>query len=527
MQEQHSIRITRYLGVDFGACTTVIASRSRDNGDVVPVDFPGWSHPLPSGPGAPGIPVVPSQVRYDEAGTCFIGADTGDLPGTARWLVPYICTDNPARIPAGHARMIGYKNAGSDFLTDLLTRAATGYITGTGLVISVPHNAPAHYTGWLRDVAASAGFPQCRTLEAPLAAIHGYGIPAENVQPRIVIAFDRTGLEITVVECRDATYQISGRATCDTGCSRIDSWIAEDLLDRNRLYPAPPPISPAFPGLVEESAKARQRLVVAGDTRIDVPVRLASLLRETRLDRAGLARIGTEHAVPDAIRHTINLTRADAGLTGTARKPGTVLLIGEYCTMPWVAEIISRHCPGIPVRRDHPLDAVARGAALYEPVAAARNRIANDYVLRYRDPVTGGHQYRFLARSGTRFPSAGQVARVVISATYDGQCQLGLPLCEIPPLGDAQPGGGFELVAGSDGGLHVIPPSPDAGEGSRPVPVIPDNPVFLSAIPPAKKGEPRFELTFRLDREGWLCVTARDLVSGKLVKENEAVHRLR
>jgi molecular chaperone DnaK (HSP70) len=278
---------------------------------------------------------------------------------------------------------------------------------------------------------------------------------------------------------------------------------------------------------VQEAARARERLVTGEATAINVPAKAALLFRDTRFDRADLARIGEEHGIPDAIRHTIDRARADAGLAGTDRKPGAVLLTGEYCTLPWVAEIISMHCPGITVRCNHPLDAVARGAALYEPVAAARNRIVNDYVLRYRDPVTGEHQYRFLARRGTRFPSAGQVARVVISATYDGQCQLGLPLCEIPSAGDEQPAGDFELVAGSDGGLHIVPPSPDTEAGSRPVPVITENPVFLSAIPPAKKGEPRFELTFRLDRESRLCVTARDLVSGNLVKENEPVHRLR
>ena len=44
--------------------------------------------------------------------------------------------------------------------------------------------------------------------------------------------------------------------------------------------------------------------------------------------------------------------------------------------------------------------------------------------------------------------------------------------------------------------------------------------------PTALKGEPRFELTFTLDREKQLRVTARDLVTGILVKKDAPVHRL-
>jgi hypothetical protein len=74
------------------------------------------------------------------------------------------------------------------------------------------------------------------------------------------------------------------------------------------------------------------------------------------------------------------------------------------------------------------MDAIARGAAGYAAPAPAQDRIACSYALRYWDSATQEHHYRFLVHSGTRYPSAGQVARVVISAAYAGQTHLGIPL---------------------------------------------------------------------------------------------------
>ena len=122
-------------------------------------------------------------------------------------------------------------------------------------------------------------------------------------------------------------------------------------------------------------------------------------------------------------------------------------------------------------------------------------------------------------------PSAGQVARITISAAYDGQTRLGIPLFEISNSADAQ-APALELVSDPAGGIRLAIPPGDAGTGSRPLLANERTPTLLAADPPALKGEPRFELTFTLDREKQLRVTARDLVTGMLVKKDAPVHRL-
>jgi hypothetical protein len=141
--------------------------------------------------------------------------------------------------------------------------------------------------------------------------------------------------------------------------------------------------------------------------------------------------------------------------------------------------------------------------------------------------VAQEHHYRYLVHSGARYPSAGQVARIIISAAYDGQTHLGIPLCRMGHEdGDAGHTPAIELVSERGGGVRLAGPVQDADAHRQAVPANERAPTLLVANPPARKGEPRFECTFTVDAERNLCLSARDLVTGKYIKQNEPVHRL-
>ena len=133
-------------------------------------------------------------------------------------------------------------------------------------------------------------------------------------------------------------------------------------------------------------------------------------------------------ALQDCIGRALSAMRMRGGDESRVR---SVLLLGAGCALPAVQEAVRSRFPGAVVYAGHPLDAVARGAAEYAAPAPAQDRITCSYALRYWDPALQEHHYRFLVHSGTRYPSAGQVARIVISAAYDGQTLLGIPLYEI------------------------------------------------------------------------------------------------
>ena len=84
----------------------------------------------------------------------------------------------------------------------------------------------------------------------------------------------------------------------------------------------------------------------------------------------------------------------------------------------------------------------------------------------------------------------------------------------------------IELVSDTGGGVRLAGPAQDADTAGQIVLANERSPTLIVATPPARKGEPRFECTFTIDPERNLCLSARDLVTGTLVKLNAPVHRL-
>jgi molecular chaperone DnaK (HSP70) len=203
-----------------------------------------------------------------------------------------------------------------------------------------------------------------------------------------------------------------------------------------------------------------------------------------------------------------------------------VLMIGECSTLSPVKAAVKQRFFKQAVLHDLPVDAVARGAALYTSPVIQPDRIRNDYAIRYWDPASQEHRFRFLVRNGARYPSAGQIARIIISASYDSQTRMGIPIYEIVCGGNDSNQCNIELISETGGGMRIAGPMPDADAARKPAWVNEQTPTILVASPPAQKGEPRFELTFTIDRRRNLCVTARDIITGMLLKSDAPLLRM-
>ncbi len=171
---------------------------------------------------------------------------------------------------------------------------------------------------------------------------------------------------------------------------------------------------------------------------------------------------------------------------------------------------------------DRPIDAVALGAAAYAAGAILDDHIQHDYAVRFWNPLTSRQEYRTIVRNGTRYP-AKDVARMGIKASYDGQSQLGIPIYEIRQGEPGTPE--IELVADPSGCLRIL--EEKTGEESIFFWINESQPTFLTADPPAVKGKIRFEITFNIDGNKRLLITARDTLSGAMVMENYPAVRLR
>jgi molecular chaperone DnaK (HSP70) len=320
--------------------------------------------------------------------------------------------------------------------------------------------------------------------------------------------------------------RVLGRAVAATGTHAIDGWIVQDLYSRFRLLESDPRAVLLAPRLRYEAARLRERLPVTKEEAICLTAEVPGRTFGTVYTPADLERILVAQRVPGAVTDCIDRAFSAMRLKGAdTHDVRTVLLTGEGGALPAVQDAVRRHLPSCTLYAGHPADAVACGAALSPAPVKAKDRIARSYALRYWDGGQQEHHYRFLVHAGTRFPSAGQVARVVISAAYDGQTHLGIPLYEMGG-GDGGEAPGIELVSEAGGGVRLAGPEQDAAGGQEAVHANERTPTLLPANPPARKGEPRFECTFTIDPDRNLRLSARDLVTGSIVKLDWPVHRL-
>ncbi|MDP3564047.1 MAG: Hsp70 family protein [Methanoregula sp.] len=537
MQKDHPAETGRQrLGVDFGTGSTVAAMRD-EKGVIHLCDIPGWSRSFPSGVREYKIPLIPSQILYTETGIRSIGAAVlteGKNPALmARWLRHYILENSTVQVPAGSGRRTSYRNAGSNFLTALLTHAPNIRMGTAEVVFSVPVDAPDHYSAWLRAVATAAGFQVPFVIDEPCAAAAGYRVQISPGSLFLLIDFHADGLDITLVtpeefsdESGGMYSRVLGKAHEDTGGSVIDGWIVQDVLNRNRLDETDPRVTRVLPLIRREAARAREALVMDTEAEIRVIDPVSGFPVTAQVSRSDLCRILEERGLFAAMNRGFDRALSHAGIRdGGEERIMAVLMVGECSAIPCVQDAVKQRWGTARVFCDHPVDAIARGAASANPETRESNRIRNDYAIRHWDPVAHEYRYRFIVRNGARYPSAGQVARFIISGAYDGQAYLGIPLCEIGTAGH-DPHGHLELVSNDRGEVQIAGPAPDAIPARCPVFVNELEPTLLHASPPAQKGEPRFELRFFLDRQGYLCLTARDLLTGLIVKRDAQVFRL-
>jgi molecular chaperone DnaK (HSP70) len=532
-QQQDSGADTTRIGVDFGVSTTVIAVAVPGSGTTT-FAIPGISHQYP---GDPSVHAIPSLVQYAGgklAGCGEEAAGTGPDPGTVRWMRRYLCEGSPVQIPRGDGRTVGYEEATASFLTCILARVLAAH-PGAALVFAVPAGAPPTYGELLQRAARTAGARSCSLVPEYRAALPGSGCQPAAGEPVLILSVPETEPEAVIVAGEGAGagqaaggLRVLATATGSSGCHAIDGWIANDLILKCRLSPGGPRAVRLASTFRREAARLREELPRTREAtvRLDDPVSGRSFAAV--YTAADLDCILSSHNVIQSLQDCMD--RALSALRMRGGDPARithVLILGEGGLLPQVQDAVREKFPSATVHTAHPIDAIARGAAEPAFLPKKENRIACSYALRYWDPVAQEHHYRYLVHSGARYPSAGQVARIIISAAYDGQTHLGIPLCRMGHGdGDAGRTPAIELVSERGGGVRLAGPVQDADAHRQAVPANERAPTLLVANPPARKGEPRFECTFTVDAERNLCLSARDLVTGKYAKQNEPVHRL-
>src|SRR5512136_2810551 len=339
-----------------------------------------------------------------------------------------------------------------------------------------------------KDAGRIAGLDVLRIINEPTAAALAYGIDKQQTaKGELVAVYDLGGgtFDITILELNQGVFEVKA-TNGDTFLGgedfdqRIIDWLAKKFQDQTGLDLRKDRM--ALQRLKEAAERAKHELSSATETEVNLPFITADAagpkhLAET-IDRATL-----EGLVADLVDHTTEpckMALKDAGIT--AQQLDTVILVGGMTRMPKVQEVVKRFFGREPHKGVNPDEVVAVGAAIQGGVmkGEVKNVLLLDVTpLSLGVETAGGVFTRIIPKNTTVPVRKGQV----FSTAVDNQ-----PLVSV----------------------HVLQGERDMAADNKTMARF-----ELVGIPPAPRGVPQIEVTFDIDANGIVSVSAKDLGTGK------------
>ncbi len=356
----------------------------------------------------------------------------------------------------------------------------------TEAVITVPAYFTDSQKQATKDAGKIAGLDVKRIINEPTAAALAYGLDKEDASHKVLV-YDLGGgtFDVSIMELGDGVFEVlatngNNKLGGDDFDEKLLNYIADEFAKQNGVDLRADKM--AHQRLKEAAEKAKKELSSSQTTNVNLPFISVSDNGPLHLDM-DITRATFDNLTADLVEKTIEPMKkamADAGVTNSDITK--VILVGGSTRIPAVQEAVNKITGKEPFKGINPDECVAIGAAIQAGVLTGE---VNDVLLLDVTPLSlsietlGGVATKLIERNTTIPTKKSQI----FSTAADNQTAVD---------------------------IHVM-------QGERDM--ASDNVTLgrfqLSGIPPAPRGIPQIEVTFDIDANGIVNVSAKDMGTGK------------